>query len=686
MTKTKSCWAALATALLPLFSLSAVADDGLWTFDAPPLAALETRHQFKPAASWLEHLRLAAVRFGGGSASFVSPRGLVLTNHHVGNSCIRKLSSEKRDLIKTGFHARNETEELPCPDTELRVLHSMSEVSREVLASQKPGMSGDDANKARKTAIAELERRCMDQSRLRCEVISLYHGAAYHLYRSYVWKDVRLVFAPEKEIAFFGGDPDNFVFPRFDLDLALFRVYENGKPVSPPKFLKTATTGVQESDLVFAAGHPHTTDRLFTVAELEAQRDLDYPLHIASAKRQRAMLLAFGAASPEAARRAEQVLFGTENWLKAMLGEYKTLRDPSFFAAKREEERRFRQEARKTDASADPWTRIAAITAKRAAKAREIWAVDYGYRTLLRSAGEIVEIAYETDLPEGERLSEYRGAELPRLKQRLEADYPIHQDLETARLAEYWTEAQELLGSEHAFVKTVLNGRTPAAAAQVRVAASQLDSAAERRRLLAGGIKAVEASRDPLIVLAREIYPLRRALARFAEVEVETPAKQAAEELGRLRFAVFGKDVPPDATGTLRLSFGVVKGYDADGVLTPWKTNFGGLFARHDAFDGKPPFSLPQSWNDARGKLNPATPFNFVSTIDIIGGNSGSPVVNRAGELVGLIFDGNLESLGNRFGYTETSARSLAVDARAILEALETVYGAKALAAEMRGH
>lgn len=681
----KTAWAAAVAAPLSFFPLAAAADDGLWLFDAPPLARLEARHQFKPTPAWLDQLRLAAVSFGGGSASFVSPRGLVLTNHHVGNSCIRKLSSEKRDLIQAGFHARTEAEELPCPDTELRVLHSTSNVTREVLAGLKPGMSADEANKARKTAIADLERRCGDQSRLRCEVITLYHGAAYHLYRSHVWKDVRLVFAPEKEIAFFGGDPDNFVFPRFDLDLAFFRVYEHGKPIQSPKFLNLALTGAREGDLVFAAGHPHSTDRLFTVAELEAQRDLDYPLRIASAKRQRAMLLAFGAVTGEASRRAEQVLFGTENWLKAMLGEFKTLRDPNFLSAKREEEKRFRDEARRVDPRADPWTRIAAITAKRRAKAAESWAVDYGYRTLFRAAGEIVEIAYESALPEGERLSEYRGAELPRLKQRLEADYPIYKDLETARLAEYWTEARELLGAGHPFVKAALLGRSPLEAAQLRVEPSRLDASAERKRLLAGGIRAVEASTDPLIVLAREIYPLRRALARYAEIEVETPAKQAAEELGRLRFTVFGQDVPPDATGTLRLSFGTVKGYDAEGVLTPWKTNFGGLFARHDAFDGLPPFSLPARWLEARGKLKAQTPFNFVTTVDIIGGNSGSPVVNRKGELVGLIFDGNLESLGNRFGYTETAARSLAVDTRAILEALETVYGASALVKEMRG-
>ena len=676
---------ALCGAIATLLAANAQADEGLWTFDAPPLARLKANHRFQPSPAWLEHLQLAAVDFRGASASFVSPAGLVLTNHHVGSSCIQKLSSAQRDLMKNGFVAISAKAELPCPDTELKVLHSMSDISAEILATGAVATDAEDANSRRKTAIAAAEKRCEADTRLRCSVVTLYHGAIYHLYRYHAWTDVRLVFAPEMDVAFFGGDADNFVFPRFDLDLAFFRVYEKGQPVKPPHHLKLAREGVKEQDLVFAAGHPHSTDRLFTVAELDTQREVDYPLHIASARRQQRLLHDFGKASPEAARRAAHVLFGTENWLKAMLGEYKTLRDPVFQKGKRDEEEALRRQAQGHNVSDDPWATLATAAAKHRGKARELWAVDYGYRTLLRAAGEIVEIAHESTLSEGERLSAYRSAELPKLKRRIEAEYPIYKDLEIARQANYWQEARELLGAEHPFVRTVLADKEPQAAASERISASQLDRVEVRRSLLAGGLAAIEASSDPLIQLARAIYPMRRKLAQYQEVEVETPSKKAAEALGRLRFAVFGRDLPPDATSSLRLSYGVVKGYDAEGILTPWKSNFGGLFARHDAFDGKPPFSLPANWQAARGKLKPQTPFNFVSTIDIIGGNSGSPVVNRAGEWVGVIFDGNLESLGNRFGYTETSARSLAVDSRAIMEALEKVYGAGALVKELRG-
>jgi hypothetical protein len=676
---------ALGGALLVAGTLPALADEGLWTFDQPPLARLDERHRFQPTPQWLDRLRLAAVDFRGASASFVSAAGLVLTNHHVGSSCLQKLSSAQRDLMKNGYLAPRREDELRCPDTELKVLHSISDISANILAAGAAAKTDEDANRRRKEAIAESEKRCEAQTRLRCSVVTLYHGAMYHLYRYHAWTDVRLVFAPEMEVAFFGGDPDNFVFPRFDLDIALFRIYEQGRPVSPRSYLKLARRGVKEDELVFAAGHPHSTDRLFTVAELDTQREVDYPLHLASAKRQQRLLHGFGQQSPEATRRAAHVLFGTENWLKAMLGEFKTLRDPVFQQAKRSEEAKFRELATAKGNSDDPWAVLAAASAKHRAKAKEFWAVAYGYRTLLQAAGDIVEIAHESALPEGERLSAYRSAELPKLKRRLEADYPIYKDLEITRQADYWQEARDLLGDAHPFVKTVLAGKTPREAASERISTSRIDRAEERRRLLAGGLAAIKASQDPLIELARAIYPLRRTLAKYQEVEIETPSKKASQALGRLRFEVFGRELPPDATSSLRLSYGVVKGYESEGTLVPWKTNFGGLFARHDAFDGKPPFALPANWLGARGKLKPETPFNFASTIDIIGGNSGSPVVNREGEWVGVIFDGNLEGLGNRFGYTETAARSLAVDSRAILEALEVVYGAKALAAEIRG-
>lgn len=675
-------------ALLCLLSSATThADEGMWTFDHPPVQALAERYQFHVSPGWLEHLRLAAVNFGGASSSFVSAQGLLLTNHHVGFSCIEKLSKAGGDLVMNGFLARGRDQELPCPDTELKVLRSSADVSAKVFAAVRPEAAAEIANTQRKTAIAAIEQACAAETKLRCEVVSLYHGSIYQLYRYQVWHDVRLVFAPEKQIAFFGGDSDNFVFPRFDLDMAIFRAYENGRPVTPPSYLRWSREGVREHEPVFAAGYPRSTDRLDTVAQLESQRDLHYPLRIASARRQRALLTAFSARSPESARRAENNLFGVENWLKAMLGEYQALRDGELMRKKVAEEAALRKQYGELARSGDddPWRRVAAATRSLDARARELWAVGYGRRSLFSLAGQIVELANERGLPEGERLEDYREAAIAGLLPRLKSTAPIYQDLEIARLAGQWEEAAELLGRAHPYVQRVLGGATPLAAATKLIEASGLDQAEQRVRLIEGGLAAVQASTDPLIALARDIYPLRRALGKYAEVEVDTPLKRAAEAIGRARFRIHGDRLPPDATATLRFTYGSVAGYDADGILTPWKTNFLGLQARAAAFDQRPPFDLPPRWTQRQERLDPAMPFNFVATLDIIGGNSGSPVVNRQGEWVGVIFDGNLEGLGNRFAYTDAKARALAVDGRAIMESLVKVYGADDLARELRG-
>ncbi|MBI3523808.1 MAG: S46 family peptidase [Betaproteobacteria bacterium] len=681
---------------LPLYALlclllatmtPAHADEGMWTFENPPAQALAERYRFSVTPAWLEHLRLAAVNFSGASASFVSPQGLLLTNHHVGFACIEKLSKAGSDFVMNGFLARSREQELPCPDTEIKVLQSSEDVSAKVFAAVQPTASDEVANTQRKTAIAGIEQACAKTSKLRCEVVSLYHGALYHLYRYKVWHDVRLVFAPEKQIAFFGGDPDNFVFPRYDLDFAIFRAYQNGQPVKPASYLHWSREGIQEHELVFAAGHPYSTDRLDTVIQLESLRDLHYPLRIASAQRQRAVLTAFAARSPESARRAENNLFGVENRIKALQGEYKALNDGKLMRKKTEEETALRKSYRELAQAGDgdPWRQIAVATSQLDARARELWAVTYGRHTLFSLAGQIVELAHERLLPEGERLEDYREAAIASLLPRLKSNAPIYKDLEIARLAGQWQEAADLLGRDHPFVRRVLGDATPLAAATALIEASKIDRAEQRVRLIEGGVAAVEASTDPLIVLARDIYPMRRALQKFAEIEGETPIKRAAEIIGRARYRAYGDRLAPDATATLRLTFGSVSGYDADGILTPWKTNFLGLQARAAAFDERPPFDLPPRWTQGLRRLAPATPLDFVSTLDIIGGNSGSPVVNRQGEWVGLIFDQNLEGLGNRFVYSDVKARAVAVDARAIMEALVKVYGADDLARELRG-
>ena len=672
----------VASAAALIAVAAAKAEEGVWTFDNLPAKALQTKYGFATPSTSLAALRLSAVRFGGASAAFVSSDGLLLTNHHVALSCVQKLSTAGEDLVRNGFFARTLAAERPCPGTEIKHLDSTQDVTATVRSAVRSTDSAV-ANAERNAAIAALEKECKEKSGLRCEMVTLYRGGAYHLYRYRVWTDVRLVFAPESRVAFFGGDADNFVYPRFDLDFALARVYEDGRPVKSPHYLQWATTGVKDGDLVFAAGHPYSTNRLVTLSQLEFDRDTRYPLMIASAKRQIQILQEFGARSPEAARRGAERLFGTENWLKAMRGEYKALQDPSLTAAKTKDESVLRRSFVATPSRVDPWATIEGATRKEGDQIRDAWVVGYGYGTLFDTAGTIVELANESTLSEAERLAAYRPSAIPRLMLRVTADEPIYKDLEIARLTGYWQEALDVLGKDDPFVKLVLGDKTPLAAATAVIDGTRMNELQERKRMLDGGLAGIAASTDPLIMLARDVYPMRRRLAKLHEVEVETPTLGAGDELERMRYELFGTDAYPDATGSLRLSYGTVRGYDADGILTPWQTNFWGLLGRSAAFGARPPFDLPPRWSERRRNLDLSTPLNFVSTLDIIGGNSGSPVVNRNGELVGLVFDGNLEGLGGRFVYTDDKARAIAVDSRAIVEALTKIYDAREIVREI---
>jgi hypothetical protein len=674
----------LLSAGAALFAIAANAEEGVWTFDNMPAKTLQAKYGFATASASLTALRLSAVQFSGASGSFVSGDGLLLTNHHVAFSCVQKLSTSGVDLVKIGFHARTRAEERPCPGAEIKHLESTEDVTAKVRAAMR-STDGAAANAERNAAIAVLENECKAKTGLRCEMVTLYRGGAYHLYRYRIWTDVRLVFAPETRVAFFGGDPDNFVYPRFDLDFALARVYEDGKPVKAPNYLKWATAGEKDGDLVFAAGYPYSTNRLITLAQLEFDRDIRYPLQLATAERQLKVLREYGARSPEATRRAARNVFGTENWLKAMKGEYKALQESALMAAKLSDETRLRKSFVATPNRQDPWAAIEVVTRKEAEQIKAAWSVGYGYDTLLRTAGTIVELANESTLPDVERLSEYRASMVPRLVLRVTSDEPFYKDLEIARLAGSWQEALDVLGKDDPFVKRVLGDKTPLAAATAVIDGTRLDQLQERKRLLDGGVAAVAASTDPLIVLARDIYPMRRRLAKLHEVEIDTPILRAGDELERARYELFGTDAYPDGTGSLRLSYGTVRGYDADGVLTPSQTNFWGLFGRSAAFGAQPPFDLPPRWIERQRSLDLSTPLNFVSTLDIIGGNSGSPVVNRNGELVGLVFDGNLEGLSGRFVYTDAKARAIAVDSRAIIEALTKIYDARELVDEIKG-
>jgi hypothetical protein len=677
------------TVLAACLAGAAHADEGMWTFDNPPTELIKQRHGVALAPEVLKRLQAASVHFGA-SAAFVSDRGLMLTNHHVAMDCIDQLSSPKRDIAGKGFVARRHADELRCPDGLARVLVSTEDVTTTVQQAMAGAGSDEQRNAMRKAAIATLESACSKPATKaaaaeRCEVVSLYSGSLFHRYRFKEWDDVRLVFAPEYQAGFYGGDPDNFVYPRFALDVALLRVYQNGQPLRSPAHLPLARRPLAEGDLVFVTGHPGKTERLQTLAQLKATRDVQLPLQMASAESQQALLKAYSARSQEAARQALDRLFGTENWLKSMRGQFAALKDPALIAKKEAEEAAFRQAYAARGLKGDPWAQVEAATAHQVARAKELWAVDYGYRTLFATAGKLVELAHERRLPEDQRLADYREAALPTVERELKADTPFYKDLEIARSAGQWHQAQALLGEQHPYVRATLAGRTPEAAATHWLRNTRVDDAGFRATLLNGGQAAIDASTDPLVQLARTVYPLRRELAKYLEERVDTPIQQAAELLGQARFALHGRQLPPDATGTLRLSYGTVAGYASHGQTVPWKTTFGGLFARADAFDGKPPFDLPSSIANARGAIDPRVPLNLVTTNDIVGGNSGSPLVNAAGEWVGVVFDNNLEALGGRFVYTDGQARAVAVHADAILHALAKAYGAQALVRELKG-
>lgn len=673
-------------------SVGARADEGMWTFDNPPLKHLAERYGFTPTQEWLDHVRLSSVRFNdGGSGSFVSPRGLVLTNHHVALGQLQKISRPEKDYVKDGFHARTLEEEIKCPDLELNVLVSMENVTSRVQGAVTPGMSEKQALDARKAEIARIEKESLDATGLRSDVVTLYGGGEYWLYRYKRYTDVRLVFAPEQQIAFFGGDPDNFTYPRYDLDFALFRVYENGRPLQTPHYLKWNSRGAAEGELVFVSGHPGSTDRWLTLSQIETQRDHLYPLALKTLTRRLELLRKYAARSPEHARQAAGLIFSLENAIKAYTGEYRGLRDPVLMAKKEKEENDFRRQIMSRPewarAFGSAWDAIAAAEKKQREMLKPL-----RFRSLRRSFSELADIALtivqyvaEVKKPDAERLDGYHDAQLEPLRFALFSPAPIYREMEEVLLADSLQESLEELGPEDPFIRAALGGRSPTEVARQVVAGTTLDDPQVRRALIEGGESAVAASSDPLIAFARRIDPLIREMRRWYEENVLSVVTGAGEKLGAARFAVYGKSVYPDATFTLRLAYGTVKGYPMNGTQAPPKTTFHGLYDRAYGFDLKPPYHLPPRFLERKEKLDLTTPLNFVSTCDIIGGNSGSPVINRHAELVGVIFDGNIESLVGNFVYIEETNRAVAVHSAAIIEALRKLYDADALADELEG-
>ena len=678
-----------STGIALLFSLAfgsqqAHSDEGMWLFNNPPRKTLKERYGFEPSDEWLAHLQRSSVRFNsGGSGSFVSADGLVMTNHHVGADALQKLSSAEHNYLQEGFYAASPKDEVKCVDLELNVLMSIEDVTERVQDAVK-GLEAAEARAARRAAMNTIEEESLKKTGLRSDVVTLYQGGQYHLYRFKKYTDVRLVFAPEKSIAFFGGDVDNFEYPRYDLDICFFRAYEDDQPAKIEHHLAWSKAGAADGELIFVSGHPGRTNRLDTMAHLNFLRDKVYPLSLNVIRRREVMLRNYGDRSKENARQAEDELFGYQNTRKARLGGLAGLQDPTIMGDKRKRESELQQAVEaKSELKkeyGDAWKEVAASI--------EHWGKIYDQWYLLENgvafntelfhiARSIVRLTAETEKPNAERLREYAEAGLDSLKQQLFSEAPIYADLELTKLADSLGMFEELAGAENEFVQKVLDGKSPIERATELIRGSKLADVEVRRKLVEGGRKAVEASDDPMIRLARLVDEPARKVRKEYEEQVDEPQRQAYGKIAKAQFALYGDKIYPDATFTLRLAFGTVKGFRERGEKIPPWTTIGGAYKHSDEHGNVYPFALPKRWNERKEDLDLDTPFNFVSTADIIGGNSGSPVVNRKGEIVGIIFDGNIQSLVLDFVYSDEQSRAVSVHSSAILEALRKIYGAK---------
>ncbi|XXF76092.1 S46 family peptidase [Myxococcaceae bacterium GXIMD 01537] len=680
-------WA--CAALVVLTAGLAGADEGMWTFNNFPSDRVAEKYGFRPSPRWLDHVRLSAARIAGGcSASFVSPTGLVMTNHHCARDCAEELSTAKVNYIADGFYAQTLAQERKCPAMEINTLLDISDVTQQVNQATQ-GLEGERFQDARKAVMARLESQCATSPELRCDVVSLYQGGRYNLYKYRRYQDVRLVFVPEEDIAFFGGDPDNFEFPRYDFDVAFVRVYDGGKPAAVENSLKWSEKGAQPGELTFVAGHPGRTSRLETISTLAYQRDFSLPERLFSFSELRGTVNEFQKRGPEYARTSNNVKFGVENSVKAFKGRREALVDPAFFQQKEREEKELRDKVLANPELAKKygpaWDNIARANAQLKDMRVELRLLEQGAggsSMLFAYARELVRAAAELPKPNEQRLKEYGDARLPELKQVLFSPAPVYPQVETMLLGFYLGKLQEQLGPDHPVVKELLGKKSPDSLAKQLVSGTRLGDPKVRQQLFDGGAKAVDASKDPMIVFARALDDDARAVRTRYENEVESVLQRNSELVARARFDIYGTNVYPDATFTLRLSYGQVKGYVEDGKQVVPMTVFAGLFERAI---GEPPFKLPASWLKAKSKLDLQVPMNFVTTNDIIGGNSGSPVINQDAEVVGLVFDGNIQSLGGEYGFDESVNRTVAVASQGIIEGLDKVYNARRLLEELRG-
>lgn len=677
---------ALCLLALPI---GAHAAEGMWTLDNLPTKTLADTYGFSPDQKWLDNARLSSARLAGGcSGSFVSADGLVLTNDHCVVGCVADLSSPEHDYVNDGFIAGKRTDELRCPGSEINRLEGITDVTAKI-SKVTAGLSGKAYNDAKKAEMSRLESECVagNANTVRCDLVDLYQGGIQHLYRYTRFQDVRLVFAPEYRAGFFGGDPDNFNFPRFNLDMALLRVYQDGKPARVKNHFPIQAAGAKEGELVMTLGHPGSTQRLLTVAQLETLRDVMLPFRLALGYEYRGMLTQFASESAENARIVQSDLTNVENGLKVRSGQFKALLASDVMAAKRAQEDALRAfvnaDGTRKQQFGDPWTAIAEAQKLARQQGVRLTLIEGGQgfnSTHLGYAKSLVRAAAERGKPDGERLREFAEAGLPAVQARLLADVPVYPNYEKFKLGWSLTKLRERLGTDHPFVKSVLGSKSPANLAAEIVEGSKLADPKVRQALWEGGAKAIAESKDPAILLALAIDPYARELRSKYETEIDAVEKRAAEQLAAARFADKGTSVYPDATFSLRLSHGVIRGWSEDGNEIAPFTDIAGLYARATGDD---PYKLADRWVAAKDKLTGTAKFNQVSTNDIIGGNSGSPVLNAKGEIIGLAFDGNIHSLGGAYFYDETMNRTVSVHPAAMLQALETVYGAGHLVKEM---
>ncbi|MGC4015406.1 MAG: S46 family peptidase [Luteolibacter sp.] len=677
-------------ALLGVTTFTAAADEGMWLFNHPPVRQVQAAYGFEITQDWLDHLQRASVNFGGGSGSFVSANGLILTNHHVGAGTVEKLSTAEHDYLKNGFSAPTAAEELRCPDLELSVLVSIQDVTQRVNAAVAATKTPREGAAARRLVMAEIERESLAATGLRSDVISLHRGGAFHLYRYKRYTDVRLVFVPEKQAGAFGGDPDNFEFPRYCLDLCFFRAYENGQPAKTPDFLRWSAEGTKDGELIFVSGHPGRTDRNDTYAELVNDRDHRLPDRLNGLLRNETLMSNWGSRGDENRRRTNGLITGIQNGRKATQARLEALLDPAFMAQKAASENALRAAFL---SSSDPECRSAATAFDEISAARAAQQPD-ALRTRMLEEGEgfgsslfsiartLLRSSQETPKEDGLRLREFRTAARRQLELGLFSQRPIYKDLEAEKLANSLTSLCTALGADDPLVVKVMAGKPPHERAAELINGTRLEDLTVRHQLYDGGAAAISASADPMLALAALVDSEARSLRQQSETTGETITR-ASQRIATARFALEGDAIYPDATGTLRLAYGTVKGYETAAGKVPWATTLGGLEEKSASQQALPPYDIPANW---KGKsYSKDTPFNFISTADITGGNSGSPVVNKQGELVGLIFDGNAPSLAMGYGYSDKTARAVSVHSAGMLEALRHIYHADGVVREIMG-